>query len=159
MPQFDFSVALPQVAWLVLIFGVLFVVMRSMLPRVDGIVEARSKTIGDDLGAAEAAKAEAERVDAEYQAGLAKARGEALGVVGEAKAAAARETEARMKVVGADVDARIKAAEDRIAALRTEAMGKLDAVAAEATVDIVERLTGTRPDDSAAAKAVSSVAA
>jgi F-type H+-transporting ATPase subunit b len=158
MPQFDFSVALPQVAWLVLAFGVLFLVMRSMLPRVEKVVETRARTIGDDLGAAEAARAEAERVDAEYQAGLANARGDALGVIGEAKAAAARETEARMKIVGGEIDARIKAADERIAGLRAEAMGKLDAVAADATADIVERLTGTRPSDADAANAVAAVA-
>jgi F-type H+-transporting ATPase subunit b len=159
MPQFDFSTALPQIVWLILTFGVLFLVMRLMLPRVERVVETRARTIGDDLGAAEAARDEAARVDAEYQAGLASARSDALGVVGEAKAAAARETEARMKVVAADVDSRIAAAEDRIAGLRDEAMGKLDAVAAEATADIVERLTGERPNTADAAKAVAAVAA
>lgn len=159
MPQFDFSVALPQIVWLILTFGLLLVLMRSLLPRVEQVAEARARVIGDDLGAAEAARLEAARVDAEYLAGLAGARSEATGFVGQAKAAGTRETEAMLKIAGGEVDARIEAAEARIAGLRAEAMGKLDAVAADAAADIVERLIGSRPSAAEAASAVAAAAA
>lgn len=159
MPQFDFAVATPQIVWLVLTFGLLFLMMRSMLPRVEQVTEARARAIGDDLEAAEAAKLEAAGIDAAYQADLAAARSAAMHVVDEAKTAAARETEAQMKIVGVEVDTKITAAGARIAAARSEAMTRLDAVAAEAAADIVERLTGKRPSDTDASRAVTAVAA
>ncbi|WBX83619.1 ATPase [Sphingosinicella microcystinivorans] len=158
MPQFDPSTALPQIAWLILVFGVLFLMMRGLLPRVEKVTEVRAKTIGDDLGAAEAAKLEAERVDAAYQADLAKARSSASSVVNDAKAAAARDTEARLAVVNAEAEQSLAAAEARIGDARVAAMAKLDAVAADAAADIVERLTGKRPEAADVDAALAAVA-
>jgi F-type H+-transporting ATPase subunit b len=147
MPQFDASVALPQIAWLVLVFGLLYAVVRTMLPKVEAVTETRSRTIGDNLAAAEAAKSAADTAGSAYEAGLAKAREDALGVVGEAKSAAARATEARLAEVGEALDARLADAAARIASARGNALGQIDAVAADAAADIVQKLTGRRPGD------------
>jgi F-type H+-transporting ATPase subunit b len=52
-PPFDTSNFAPQLVWLVLIFGVLYLLMsRLALPRVATILSTRETTIGADLDAA-----------------------------------------------------------------------------------------------------------
>ena len=51
MPQFDFTQALPQILWLTLVFGILYLIVRGLLPRVQTVVEnrrARIAALGDE---------------------------------------------------------------------------------------------------------------
>ncbi len=79
-------------------------------------------------------------------------------MVNDAKAAAARDTEARLAVVNAEAEQSLAAAEARIGDARVAAMAKLDAVAADAAADIVERLTGKRPEAADVDAALAAVA-
>ena len=155
MPQFDTSNFLPQMFWLAISFAMLYAVVRLTLPKIGRVVEERGKVIGADLGAAEAARSETTSVSKLYDESLGSARSDALGIVAEAKAAASRATEARMSAVSADIEVRLAAADQRIAAARAAAITELDSVAAGAVGDIVERLTGSRPDDKAVKAALS----
>ena len=60
MPQFDFSQALPQILWLVVVFGLLYLAVRGLYPRVERVVENRKARISADLKEAEAAHQAAE---------------------------------------------------------------------------------------------------
>lgn len=160
MPQFAFAeVALPQIVWLFLTFGLLFLLMLGMLPRVEGVRERRASTIGGDLDAAEQARLDAEQKREAYEAGIARTRGEAQDLIGSAKAEAARATEARMAEADAAAQSRMKEAEAGLNASRDAALAKLDAIAAGATQDIVQKLTGERPGDGDAAAAVAAARA
>lgn len=157
MPQFELANALPQIVWLALIFAILYLTLsRAALPKVEKVAAERSRVIGDDLAQAERAKAQAEQTSAAYEASLADARNAAAKVTSEAKTSTSRETADRLKVVDSDLERRIEEATARIEAARREALAGLDAVAAAATADIVERLIGRRPDESVARDAVAS---
>lgn len=154
MPQFDPHVAFPQIVWLIAVFAVLYLIVRSALPKVEQVVGSRAGVIGDDLNHAEMAKASASTVIAEYEAGLAAARVNAAQVAAEAKASTAVETAARLKAVDADLAAHTATAMTRIDTARTEALTSLRGVAEEATAEIVERLTGRMPAAAEVAAAV-----
>jgi|TARA_R100000501_G_scaffold17911_1_gene34696 F-type H+-transporting ATPase subunit b len=155
MPQFDIArVALPQIVWLLISFGILFLLMRSMLPKVVGVAERRSGTIGGDLDAADKARLDAEARREAYETSIAKTRAEAQDVINDAKADAARENEAKMKAADAAASEKMTAAEAELRAAKDSALQKLEAIAADATQDIVERLTGNRPPETEAATAV-----
>ncbi len=155
MPQFELANALPQIVWLAIIFAILYLTLSfGALPKVDKVAAQRAQVIGDDLAQAEAAKVQAEQTSAAYEASLAEAHAAATKVTADAKAGTARETAERLKVVDTDLEARINEATSRIEAARAEALAGLDAVAAAATSDIVERLTGRRPDAGDARAAV-----
>ena len=155
MPQFEVANALPQIVWLALIFAILYLTLSfGALPKVEKVAAQRAQAIGDDLAQAEAAKSEAEATSAAYEASLAEARTAAAKVTVEAKATTSRETAERLKGVDATLEARLDEASNRIEAARGQALAKLDAVAAEATADIVERLTGHRPSPGEADAAI-----
>lgn len=160
MPQFDLANFLPQLFWLAIFFAILyFAVVRPTLPKLGRVMDARENQVTGDLDTAAKAKAEADRMAAEYDEGVAAAQNDARARFAEAQSAAARQLEAKLAESNAAVHARIEAAEANIAAARAKAMGEIEQVAADAAGDIVEKLTGARPDPSRAHDAVRAVLA
>ncbi|MEO6092878.1 MAG: ATPase [Novosphingobium sp.] len=144
-----------QVFWILLIFGfVFFVIGRGMVPRVMATVDARDKRIADDLSAADAARKAADAEEATWRTHSNAQRAEAQAIIAKAKAGAAQATAARLAQAKAFLDARLTAAESRIATARDGALGEIETVASEAAGDIVSRLAGITVDGDTARAAV-----
>ena len=144
-----------QIFWLLVFFGfTFFVVGRGMVPRVLATVEARDAQIAADLAAAQAARDEADRQEEAWRVRENANRANAQAVLAKAKADAAAKTGQRLARAQTKIDAKLAEAEARIAASRDAAMGEIEAVAAEAAQDIVQRLAGVKIAKPAAAKAV-----
>ncbi len=160
MPQFDFAnVFLPQLVWLAVFFAILYVVVLATLPRLGKVMQAREDQVSNDLDTAENAKATADKLQADYDAGVASAQDAARARLTEARTAAAKALEAKLAESNAALAARADAAEADLNAARTAAMSEIEAVAADAASDIVEKLTGKRPTPAAASKAARSALA
>lgn len=154
MPQFDLAVFVPQLVWLTVFFAILyFGVVSLTLPRLGRVMETREATVTGDIAAAETAKADADRMAEEYDAGIEAARHGARDTVGAAKGKATAALEAKLAEGNAANDARLAAAEADLAGARNRALGEIEGVAADVAADIVERLTGARPDATAATAA------
>lgn len=146
MPQFDFAnVFVPQVVWLAFFFAILYGVVLITLPKLGRVMQARDDQVTGDLDTAGRAKAEADRMQADYDAGVAAAQEAARARLIEARSKAAAALEGRLAQSNAELDARGKAAEAALETARSSAMGEIEAVAADVAADIVEKLTGTRP--------------
>lgn len=144
-----------QIFWLLVFFGFTFVVIgRGMVPKVLATVEARDSQIAADLAAAQAARDEADRQEEAWRVRENANRASAQAVLAKGKADAAAKTEQRLAKAQVKIDAKLAEAETRIAASRDAAMGEIEAVAAEAAQDIVQRLAGVKVAKPAAAKAV-----
>ena len=147
-----------QIFWLVLVFGLIFfVVGRGMVPKIQGTIDSRDKTVADDLAAAEAARAAADQVEEEWRVRENQNRAAAQALHAEARGDAARAAAARLAEAGAGIDARIADAEARIAASSRAAMGEVETVAAEAARDIVVRLSGDEVSEDEARARVKAV--
>lgn len=162
MPQLDFGnvLTISQVVWLAIIFTVLYLLLSNWaLPKMGAVLEMRAARIAADLDAARSAKAQADSAVAELTAATlaaqATAQAEIAGAVGAAKAAAA----AQAAKLNAELDQQLAAAEVRISAARTAAMGALQQVAGETAVDVIARLTGTQADRGQVDKAVGGILA
>jgi F-type H+-transporting ATPase subunit b len=155
MPQLDISTFTPQLVWLAITFIVLYLLMAWLgLPRISKAIVARRDRIDGDLARAAQVKAEAEGVLAAYQKGLVDARAEAqatLKAAGERLAADAAE---RQRELADRLSQQIAAAEQRIAAMKTEALAEVRGVAVDVGRAVVEKLTGIAPDDAGMAAAV-----
>jgi len=155
MPQFQLDNFLPQLAWLALFFIILyFGVVKLTLPKVGRVIDEREQTVDSDLSTAEAARADAERIRAEYAEGIAQAQAQAQGQVTEAKAKVGKKIEKKLAKVNAELDEKLVAAQAAIAASRDSAMAEVERIAGEAAAEIVERLTGAKPTEADLAKAL-----
>lgn len=155
MPQFDPSTFASQIFWLIVTFGLLYVLMsRIALPRISEVLEERSERIANDLEHAERLRKDAEQVVEQYESALAKARSEATSVINQATQEIAREASERQAEFDAKLNEKIGEAEKRIEAARDEAMGQVRDIAVEASRAVADRLIGTAPSETEAAKKV-----
>jgi len=144
-----------QLFWLALTFGLIYLIIgRGMLPKIEGVVEARDRKIADDLAAAEAARARADEVERSYEAASAESRAEAQKLVQAARDSAARESEAKLRSADEQIGGRIASAEAEVRAAMSAAVTDIETVAAEAAQDMVSRLAGIAVDRERAAAAV-----
>ena len=151
MPQFELVNFAPQFVWLVIAFSVLyFGIVKLTLPKLGRTVDARDRQIKDDIATAERAKAEADRMAATYEAGVANAQDDARARVEAARAKATDALERRLAESNAEIARRSAEAEGSLDHARRQAMSHIENVSADAAADIVEKLTGTRPAPEAA---------
>jgi len=159
MPQFDLANWLPQIVWLILTFGAMYLVVRAALPKVEAVKVSRAKVISDDLGGAETAKSGAQSAAASIESTLGLARGTATKLTTDTKAQAATDAAGRLKVVDAELALKADAALTQLTATQAKSLQSLEAVAVDVSAELVERLIGHRPEAAAAAAAVARVAA
>ena len=130
-----------------------------MVPKIQATVDAREGRIAGDLAAAEAARAEADRVEAAWRAEMDAARVAAMAETNAAKARATHAFEAQVKAADADLAERLGHHDLAIANAKVEAMANLQSVAAEAARDLVAKLSGVQVGEDAVADAVRKVSA
>lgn len=158
MPQLDASTFPSQLFWLAVTFIILYVLMARLgLPKIGTMLAARRARIEGDLGRAQQMKAEAEAVMGAYQRTLADARAQAQTTLKEAMDRFNLEAAQRQREAVNKIGLEIGAAEKRIAAAKTEALGDLRAMAVELASAATQRLAGLAVDNSRAAGAVDQV--
>ena len=130
-----------QIAWLTLTFGILYWVLSSMiLPRMSANLERRSDTIANDLDEAARLNESAQEAKQALEISLAKARAGASDTVREAEAKMTEEIAQETRRLDAELEKKLAVAETRIAAVRTEALSNVEAVASDATGAILKKL-------------------
>jgi len=144
-----------QLFWLAIVFGfIFFVIGRGMLPKIQSTVDAREKKIADDLERAQAARTKADETEAAWRARMDQARAQAARVSQDAKQESAKATEAKVKKAGDKINLKAEAASAKIRDAVEAARAEIEAVAAEATQEMVQRLAGIRVDKAEVAAAV-----
>jgi len=157
MPQLSqlSEVYLSQLFWLAVALGfIFFVIARGMVPKIQATVDQREGKIAADLERAQAARKEADETEAAWRARMDSARADAARLAQEAKNESARETEAKVKKAADKINLKVESAERKIREAVEAARAEIEAVAAEATQEMVERLTGLKVDNKAAAAVV-----
>ncbi|MCH2423973.1 MAG: F0F1 ATP synthase subunit B [Acidimicrobiales bacterium] len=123
---------LNEIIWGGSAFLILFVIMvKKGFPAVKGAMDARAERIRSDLDAADQARADAQAVQADYEARLADAKSEAARLIDEARGAADE-----LKV---DLAAR---ADADIAEMRTRAAADIESQKAQAIADLRAEVAG-----------------
>jgi F-type H+-transporting ATPase subunit b len=157
MPQLSqlSDVYLSQFLWLAIALGfIFFVIARGMVPKIQATVDAREQRIAGDLEAAQKARAAADETEAAWRERMDAARSEAARIAQEAKAESGRDTEAKVKAAADKLNVKIEAAEGKIREAVAAARAEIEAVAVDATQEMVHRLTGSSVDKKEAAAAV-----
>lgn len=144
-----------QIFWLLLTFGfVFFVIGLGMVPKVQATMEGRDAKITGDLDAAKAAFARADEAEADYRARDAESRLAVQAALADAKARAAKASEATLATADSEISGTIGAAEARIKIASTAALAEIENVAVDAARDMVARISGVQASEDAARNAV-----
>jgi len=157
MPQLNPLDWAPQLFWLVVTFGVLYLLMKWVaLPKIGSVIEMRQGRIAGDLEAADKLRRETQEAIAAYEQALAEAKARAHGIAQEARNRLKDEVAAERTTLERDLSAKSAEAEAQIHQAKVSALKEVNAVASETAAEIVRRLIGiapTKPEVSAAVAA------
>ena len=154
-PPFDGTTFASQLLWLALTFGLLYYLMSKVtLPRIGRILEERHDRIADDLEEASKHRAESEAAQQAYEKALSEARAKAHSIAADTRDRLSADADANRKALESELTAKLAAAEERIAATKSEALTHVRGIAVDATQSIVSTLIGAAPAASDVEKAV-----
>lgn len=146
MPQFDFSTFASQITWLVITFGILYLVLAYViLPKIGDTIANRRNRIADDLDTASRLQREAEEAEKAYERVLADAKAKAHNVAESTRASINEEIEREITAADAEAAAQALKSEAKITDIRREALSNIDTIAKDVASDIVKKFTGKAP--------------
>ena len=146
MPQLNPLDWAPQLIWLVITFGSLYLLMKRVaLPKIGSVIEMRQGRIAGDLGEADKLRRETQEAIAAYEQALAEAKARAHAIAQEARNKLNDEVAAERAELEQDLAAKSAEAQARILAAKTSALKDVNAVASQTAAEIVRRLIGVAP--------------
>ena len=142
-PPLDSSTFVPQLVWLALAFGALYLLLaRVALPRIGGVLAERSDRIQRDLGEAERMKTETDAALKAYEQSLSDARGKAQTIAKDTRDRIATQLDRDRQKADLENAAKIAEMEKRIASNKTRALASVNDIAADTAGSIVSKLLG-----------------
>lgn len=146
MPQFEFATFASQVTWLIITFGILYLVLAYViLPKIGDTIANRQNRIADDLNTASRMQREAEEAEKAYDRVLADAKAKAHNVAESTRSSINEEIEREIMAADAEAAAQSLKAEARIGDIRRSALSNIDTIASDVASDIVKKFTGKAP--------------
>jgi F-type H+-transporting ATPase subunit b len=142
-PPLDHTTFVPQLVWLAISFGLLYLLLKRVaLPRVGEVIEERADRIRRDLDQAEKLKAETEGALAAYEQALTDARSKAGGVIKTMRDSLTAEVDKERARVEAEIARKVADAEARIEQTKQRALASVNDIATETAGAIVKKLIG-----------------
>jgi len=142
-PPLDPGTFVPQLVWLGLTFGLLYLLLkRYFLPRVGEVIQERGDRVRRDLEQAEKLQAETEQALATYEQALAEARAKASAIAKGMRDTLTTEVEKERAKVEQEINRKLADAEASIAQARARALSSVGDVAGEVAGAIVAKLIG-----------------
>jgi F-type H+-transporting ATPase subunit b len=155
MPQLNPLDWAPQLIWLAITFGILYLLMKWVaLPKIGSVIEARQARIAGDLEAADKLRRQTEEAIAAYEQALAEAKARAHGIAQEARNKLKDEVAAERSALERDLAVKSAEAEARIHQAKVSALKDVNTVASETAAEIVRRLIGVAPSQPESSAAV-----
>lgn len=154
MPQLNPDYFPNLIFWLVVALVAIWLILtRAALPRLAAILATRQGSIGNDLAAAEALRAQAREAQAAHDKALADARAEASRIAQGARDEVQKGLAAELAAADRQIEAKAAESARRLGEIASEADRSVAQVARDAARAVVEAMGG-RPDDAAVDAAV-----
>ena len=122
MPQLNPEFWVSQIFWLVLTFGIMYLVLSKLiLPKISNNLESRKSQILENIEAAEKQREDSETKLKKYDQIILKSKTEANSMFNQAREKAIKDINAKRDVLDKQIDDEISKAEEEIQALRDNA--------------------------------------
>ena len=149
MPQLNTEFWISQIFWLIITFGVLYVVLsKLLLPKISSNLESRKSQIQDNIEAAEKQRESSEAKIKEFDEILLKSKLEAKNIYKEAREKTLKEINTKKEKLENQINEEIKKAEIEISLLRKNAHKKINKIAIETTAELLKKLIGAEVNNS-----------
>jgi|TARA_B100001094_G_C17934237_1_gene672280 F-type H+-transporting ATPase subunit b len=149
MPQLNPEFWVSQIFWLVITFGILYVVLSKLiLPKISANLESRKSQISDNIEAADKQREESEKKLNEYDLIITKSKTEAKNIFNQAREKALKDINVKRDILDKQIEDEIKRVEDEINLLRKDAPVKINKIAIETSGELVRKLIGAEINNS-----------
>lgn len=147
LPQFDPTWFASQLFWLLVAFGVMYLVFsRRTLPDLSSIIENRKNHIQADLDQAEELTSEAEAVQDAYEKGLQGARDQSANMLNDIHASMQDRKSEQSEAFRIKSEKDVKATEERLSAAKDKAMSEISDIVADVAAQAVQKIIGVSAD-------------
>lgn len=159
LPQLDFATWPTQIFWLVVSFGVAYLLMwRVVVPSIGGVLSARHTRIEEDLKRARLAADEASSVREGVEQQLAEARTTASNHTRQASEAIAKKLAGQIQTANQALGEKLAESETAIANHKNKVLAEATTMAAVAAAAATEKLTAIKISEDEAVECVASFA-
>ena len=149
MPQLNPEFWVSQIFWLVLTFGIMYLVLSKLiLPKISNNLETRKSQILENIEAAEKQREDSETKLKEYDQIILKNKTKANSIFNQAREKAVKDINAKREVLDKQIDDEIAKAEKEIQALRDNAPDKINKIAIETSSELLQKLIGAEVNNS-----------
>ena len=149
MPQLNPEFWISQIFWLILTFGILYIILSKLiLPKISANLELRKSQIQENIEAAEKQRKNSESKLKEYDQIILKTKLEAKNIFKDARDKAFKDITSKKEVLDNQIDDEIKKAEQEIELLRKGAPEKINKIAIETSSEILKNLIGNEINNS-----------
>jgi F-type H+-transporting ATPase subunit b len=141
MPQFDTHFLTPLLFWSAVSFAILlFLLKRYAFPAITEMLDARERSIAQNLAKAEQARKEAEQLLAEYQSKLKAAEQQSLAMLDQARKQGQQLADETQRRVKEETDRTLAAAREELARERLRLTKELREQAVDLVLAATERV-------------------
>tara|TARA_B100002051_G_scaffold220801_1_gene214637 strand:+ start:244 stop:834 length:591 start_codon:yes stop_codon:yes gene_type:complete len=149
MPQLNPEFWFSQIFWLVLTFGILYVVLsKFILPKISSNLEARKSQILENIEAAEKQRKDSEIKIKEFEKIILDSRTKAKNLLNEARKKIFEDINKKREALENEINEEVKIAEKEILDLKNNAPKKINRIAIETSNDLVKQLIGMEVNNS-----------
>ena len=149
MPQLNPEFWFSQIFWLIITFGVLFIVLSKLiLPKISANLEARKSKILENIGTAEKQREASENKIKEYEKIILDSKNEAKNYFNKARGQILKDIDKKRKTLKNEINVEIKKAEKEIVDLKNKSPEKINKIVVETSSDLVKQLIGVEVNNS-----------
>ena len=149
MPQLNPEFWISQIFWLILTFGILYVVLSKLiLPKISSNLESRKSQMLENIEAAEKQREDSEAKLKEYEVIISKSKLEAKNIFNQSREKVLRDINSKKDLLNKQIDEEVAKAEQEINTLRKSAPDKINLIAIETSSELIQKLIGTEVNNS-----------
>ena len=149
MPQLNPEFWISQIFWLILTFGILYIVLSKLiLPKISTNLESRKSKILENIEAAEKQREDSEVKLKEYDEIIYKSKLESRNIFNEARKKVLKDINSKKELLDKQIDKEIAKAEQEIKSFKDSAPNKINKIAIEISSKLIQKLIGTEVNNS-----------
>ena len=149
MPQLNPEFWVSQIVWLVLTFGVLYIVLSKLiLPKISKNLESRKSQVLENIETAESQREESEKKIKEFEKIILESKLEAKNYFNVARQKILDDINSKRLALEKDIDEEISAAEQEVNNLKINSHEKIRSIAVETSSELIKQLIGEEANNS-----------
>jgi len=155
MPQLNPEFWISQIFWLIITFGILFIILtKVILPKISDNLETRKSQILENIETADKQKEESQKKIDEYEKIILDSKLKAKSYFNEAREKILNDINKKRAALEKDLDEEIDEVEKELSDLKNKSGEKINKIAAETSAELIKELIGEEVNSSSIAAIV-----